>query len=379
MTFKEIKKLHERCLSGTATPDEQLLFEQYKDQFDLSDIPWTEDMGDHEEIKNKLREDLDKKIGQRGLVHPRMYYWPAAASILLFIGLTAWFALSNKKVIKPIAELSHATVVIRPGSNKAILVLGNSSTIALDSSNLGAVASQNNTAIIKNQKRVLQYKTNASVANNGRPLFNMLITPRGGQYELQLADGTKVWLNAESSLRFPVNFIGKERVVELSGEAYFEVARNKNMPFKVVTDSKTVQVLGTHFNVSAYPNETYRTTLLEGSVKLNVSSGGSALLHPGEQGVFDNQHNFNVMAADTAEAVAWKNGIFLFRNESITNIMKQVSRWYDLDVTYQANVSHVKLGGSVSRYANISSLLNTIELTGSVHFKLEGRRIIVMQ
>jgi len=379
MTFKEIKKLHERCQSGTATPDEQLLFEQYKDQFNLADITWTKDMGDHEEIKNKLREDIDKRIEQRGQVHPRMYYWPAAASILLFIGLAIWFALSNKKTIKPAMRLSYAPATIKPGSNKAILVLANSNSIALDSSNLGTVASQSNTAIIKNQKHVLQYKTDTSIASNGRPQFNMLITPRGGQYELQLADGTRVWLNAESSLRFPVNFTGKERVVELSGEAYFEVAKNKNMPFKVVTDSKTVQVLGTHFNVSAYPNETYRTTLLEGSVKLNVANGGSALLRPGEQGIFDNQHSFNVMAADTAEAVAWKNGIFLFRNESITNIMKQVSRWYDLDVTYRASVSHVKLGGSVSRYANISNLLNTIELTGSVHFKLEGRRIIVMQ
>jgi hypothetical protein len=379
MTFKEIKKLHERCLAGTATPDEQMLFEQYKDQFDLADIPWTQDMGDYEEIKNKLREDLDRKIDGRGLVHPKMYYWPAAASVLVFISLAAWFALSHKKAIKPVAKLSYAPAVIKPGSNKAILILANSNSIALDSSKLGNVASQSNTAIIKNQKHVLQYKTNSAIAQNAAPQYNMLITPRGGQYELQLADGTKVWLNAESSLRFPVNFTGKERVVELTGEAYFEVARNKNMPFKVMTGAKTVQVLGTHFNVSAYPNETYRTTLLEGSVKLDVVNGGSALLHPGEQGVFDDQHSFNVTAADTAAAVAWKNGIFLFRNESITNIMKQVSRWYDLDVIYQGNVSRVKLGGSVSRYANISNLLNTIELTGSVHFKLEGRRVIVMQ
>ncbi len=378
MTLKEIKKLHERCLSGVATPEEQMLFEQYKDQFDLADIPWTPDMGDYEKIKSKLQNDLDKKINRHNPGRRRIYYWSAAASILLATGIAAWFALFNKKLIKPGTQLSHVQPVIKPGSNKAILVLADSRSIALDSSKLGNIASQDNTDIIKNQKHVLQYKSDASVAANTAPEFNTLITPRGGQYELQLADGTQVWLNADSRLRFPVSFTGKERVVELTGEAYFEVAKNKNMPFKVMTGAKTVQVLGTHFDVSAYPNETYRATLLEGSVKLDVQNGGSAMLQPSEQGVFDGQGSFNVMKADTTAAVAWKNGIFFFSNENIADVMKQISRWYDIDVDYKAGVKHVKLGGSVSRYANISNLLNTIELTGSVHFKVEGRRVIVM-
>lgn len=379
MTFKEIKKLHERCLAGKATPEEQALFEQYKDQFDLADIPWTTEMGDYEEIKHKLRQNLDDKMQQRTHISWSTYYWPAAASILIIMGLATWFAISNKRKTSPAAKLASAPVVIKPGTNKAILILANSRSITLDSSKLGNIASEHNTTIIKNQKHVLQYKTDASIAQNKNTAFNTLITPRGGQYELRLADGTKVWLNADSRLRFPVNFTGKERVVELTGEAYFEVAKNKNMPFKVITGSKTIKVLGTHFNVSAYPNDTYRTTLLEGSVRLDAVNGSSAMLRPCEQGVFDNKSGFKIAKADTAEAVAWKNGIFLFKNENITDIMKQISRWYDLDVAYAADMKPIKLGGTVSRYSNISNLLKTIELTGSVHFKLEGRRVIVMR
>lgn len=379
MDFKEIKELYERCASGAATPEEQMRFEQYKDQFDLVDTPWTNDMGDYEEIKSKLREDMDNRIEQHDHIRRKLYYWPVAASILLFIGLATWFALSSKNETKPGDKLSRVPIAIKPGSNKAILILANSQSVTLDSTKQGNVAAQSNVLVVKNQKQALQYKTNTSIAENNVPEFNTLITPRGGQYQLQLADGTKVWLNAESRLRYPVSFTGKERVVELTGEAYFEVAKNIDMPFKVVTGSKTVQVLGTHFNVNAYPNEIYRTTLLEGSVKLNAINGGSAKLRPGEQGFFDGRRGFNVTPADTAAAVAWKNGIFLFRNENINDIMKQVARWYDVDVSYGADVHHVKLGGSVSRYANISNLLNIIELTGSVHFKIEGRRIIVMQ
>lgn len=379
MTLKEIKKLHERCISGTATPEEQMLFEQYKDQFDLADIPWTPDMGDYQEIKNKLREDLDKKMEQPSEPkYRKIYYWPAAASVFLAVGIAAWFMLSNKKG-KSAAMQNNTAIVIKPGSNKAILVLANSRSIALDSSKLGTIASQRNTSIIKNQNQVLQYKANTLIAQNSQQEFNTLITPRGGQYELQLSDGTKVWLNADSRLRFPVSFTGTERVVELTGEAYFEVAKNKHVPFKVMTGTKTVEVLGTHFDVNAYPNDIYQTTLLEGSVKLSVQKGASTRLRPCEQGVLDGQGGFNVREADTASVVAWKNGIFLFRNESITDIMKQVARWYDVDIAYKGSVSNIKLGGTVSRYENISNLLNTMELTGSIHFKLQGRRVIVMQ
>jgi len=378
MTLQEIEALHERCLSGIATPEEQALFEQYKDQFDLADIPWANDMGNREKVGNKLKKDLDRMIKRRETSRSNRYYWAAAASVLLAAGIYLFF-LKERKEIKPVNQISYMQPVIRPAGNKALLILANSKTITLDSSKLGNVAAQSNMAIVKSQKHLLEYRTNNAAVADKATEFNTLITPRGGKYELQLADGTKVWLNADSRLRFPVSFTGKERVVELTGEAYFEVTKNKNMPFKVVTGSKTVEVLGTHFDVSAYPNDTYCTTLLEGSVKLNATGGASALLRPGEHGVFNAENRFEVAGADTASAVAWKNGIFLFRNEGITDIMKQISRWYDVDVDYKGNVPHVKLGGTVSRYANITNLLNTIELTGSVHFKIEGRRVIVMQ
>jgi transmembrane sensor len=381
MTLKEIQELYERCLLGKATPEEQQLFEEYKDEFDLTDIPWISEMGDRKEIKSKLEEDLDRMIKRRTINRNR-YYLPVAASILIAFGI-AWFALKDKNKPETGFQASNTQHAIKPGENKAILILANSKSIALDSSKLGNVAVQSNTAIVKNQKQLLQYQpNNATVDNTKAPDYNTLITPRGGQYNLLLSDGTKFWLNADSRLRFPVNFTGNDRIVELTGEAYFEVAKNKSKPFKVITGSKTVEVLGTHFNVSAYPNETYRTTLLEGSVMLKSIYGGPALLKPGEQGIFDGQSIFNVLKADTAEAVAWKNGIFMFKKDGIADIMKQISRWYDVDVDYKGDVSHVKLGGSVSsvsRYSNIASLLNTIQLTGSVHFKIEGRRVIVMK
>lgn len=377
MSLKEIKALQERCLSGTATPDEQAIFENYKDQFDLLNIPWTTEMGDREEVKNKLRKDLELKLNRQRVVPLRRIYWSAAASILIVVGV-AWLTWQEKGLPKHVPQISRVQPIIKPAENKAILILGDSQSIALDSSELGQLATQGNTAIIKNRKKQLQYLPNIS-SRNSKPEFNTLVTPRGGQYELQLADGTKVWLNADSRLRFPVNFTGRERVIELTGEAYFEVAKNKNSPFKVITGSKTVEVLGTHFNVSAYPNEIYRTTLLEGSVRLNASNGASAILRPSEQGVFNSQSRFSTAKADTAAIVAWKNGVFLFRNENIKNIMQQISRWYDVDVYYKGDLSNVKLGGTVSRYSNITKLLNTMEFTGSVHFKIEGRRVIVMK
>lgn len=376
MTLDEIKALYERCLSGEATYEEQRLFEEYKDQFNLADVPWTSEMGDRNEVKARLKNDLDRLIRQHQRTSPHWYYWPAAAAVLIAFGIF-WFT-SGKKTPEQIAQTKTIQAPIYPKGNRAILILSNAQSVVLDSSKMGNVATQNNTTIVKNQKHWLQYKPDG-IAASGSTEFHILITPKGSQYGVQMSDGTRVWLNADSRLRYPVNFTGKERVVELSGEAYFEVAKNKNMPFKVITGTKTVEVLGTHFNVSAYSNDTYRTTLLEGSVRLNSTNGGSAILRPNEQGVFNNAGHFDVMQADTAATVAWKNGIFLFRNERIGEIMKEISRWYDVDVAYQGDVSKIKLAGTVSRYANIASLLNTMQLTGSVHFKIEGRRVIVMR
>ena len=252
----------------------------------------------------------------------------------------------------------------------------------LDHSGNGVLASEGDAVIRKEDDGKLVYNTSGQAAGQ-KTKYNSVLIPRGGQYQLTLPDGTKVWLNAESSLRFPVAFTGDTRRVELSGEAYFEVAKNKKKPFYVLAKGTEVQVLGTHFNVSAY-NEAVETTLLEGSVKLN-SNGNTALLKPGQSGTRNNIGAFKVENADLETAVDWKNGFFVFHDETIQSILQKASRWYDVEIEFRGNTASRQFYGKVSRYKNIDDLLKNLELTGEIHFKVEagsasgkGRRIIVM-
>jgi len=210
--------------------------------------------------------------------------------------------------------------------------------------------------------------------------FNTISTPVGGQYTVVLPDGSKVWLNAASSLKFPTAFTGTERRVELTGEGYFEVAKNKHMPFKVNFNREEVEVLGTHFNISAYPDEAVtRTTLLEGSVRISKNNIKKILV-PGQQAISSMQTGgFNIAEVNTDEAIAWKNGLFLFHNENIRSIMKKIARWYNVDVNYQGSFTNQEYGGRISQSKNLSEILKNLELTGTIHFKIEGRRVTVME
>ncbi|MDO8994551.1 MAG: DUF4974 domain-containing protein, partial [Daejeonella sp.] len=210
--------------------------------------------------------------------------------------------------------------------------------------------------------------------------YNTLSTPMGGQYQLSLPDGSRVWLNSGSSIRFPTAFIGKERIIELKGEAFFDIRENKKMPFIVRTNnSMDIRVLGTQFNVMAYDDEkNINTTLLEGSVQI-LKESGTAFLEPGQAAILNKgTGKIKVAAADIEEAVAWKNGFFIFSNENIESIMRKVSRWYNVEVDYQGNLSNKDFVGTISRDKNISEILKMLELTGAVHFRIEGRRITVM-
>jgi len=224
-------------------------------------------------------------------------------------------------------------------------------------------------------------KSTKDNAQNATPQFNTITTPRGGQYQVMLADGTHVWLNAASSIRFPQSFNGPQRLVELSGEAYFEVAKDKSHPFIVQANGTKVQVFGTHFNVNAYPdNNNVTTTLLEGSVQMSNNSQATMLV-PGEQGVSTRSGGaINVSRADIQQVIAWKNGYFIFHDLSIVEVMKQVSRWYDVDIEYQdEGVKNNEFGGAISRYKSITELLDNMQLTRSIHYKIEGRRVIIMK
>lgn len=308
------------------------------------------------------------------------FRWLAAAVVLLTLSAGLYF---YQQLVPELTKVfpEQFTADIAPGGNKAILTLSDGSEISLTDAENGALTKQSGIKIIKTADGQLVY--DASAAKSSSEASNTITTPRGGQYQVNLPDGTKVWLNAASSLKFPLTFTDqKNRIVELSGEAYFEVAKNKNQPFKVITEvrpdqegrAQIIEVLGTHFNVNAYPDEeSIRTTLLEGSVRLN----NKVILKPGQQSIFAYDH-FHLVPADTEEAVAWKNGYFMFANEDLRSIMRKISRWYDLEIVYQGKTTDNTFIGTVSRFKEVSEVLNILELTRTVHFKIEGRRITVM-
>lgn len=261
---------------------------------------------------------------------------------------------------------------IKPGKNTATLTLSNGEAIALSEEKTGLVIGSD-----------LRYNDGTSVASNkdhdnGDTVGMTITTPRGGTYQVTLSDGTKVWLNAASSLTYTraLNEKGIRRV-KLAGEGYFEVAKDQAHPFVVSTKGQEVKVLGTHFNVNSYTDEKdMKTTLLEGSVLVSHRGADGVLLKPSEQATVRG-NEITVRQVDVNEAVAWKNGDFRFADQSITDIMKQIARWYDIEVVYEADLSAVRLTGSISRNRNLSQLLKRLGETNEVHFKIEGRKIIV--
>lgn len=301
----------------------------------------------------------------------RRWSWAAAAIILLLAaGVYYWPRLSFKQP----AAIVQQTDDVAAGANMAILTLADGSKITLDST-ANQVIRQGATAV-RQQGDSLHYEAKGK---ESLIAYNTLATPRGSQFQVTLSDGTKVWLNAASSLQFPVAFSGGERIVKLTGEAYFEVAGNPQQPFKVVASGMEVQVLGTRFNISAYEDESaVKTTLLQGAVKL-VSSASQVLLQPGEQGLLPSPlAAFRVRTVTPEDAVAWKNGFFAFDNAGIREVMQQIARWYDVEVVFEDNNIKRNFGGTVSRYKDVTAVLKRLEMTGVIHFKMEGRKIIVM-
>lgn len=308
--------------------------------------------------------------------------WPAiaaAASIVLVIGLSVLF-IKNQRASNAIARLKQEEASIRPGGPKAMLTLADGSKISLDEAANGKLASQAGITITKTKDGQLVYTMSPSnAATSTVRTYNTISTPKGGQYQINLPDGTKVWLNAASSLKYPIAFGDQERKVELTGEGYFEVSPDKERPFKVNTARQMVSVLGTHFNISSYEEDGFvKTTLLEGKVKVQLNDlDVSAVLSPGEQSVLK-ERTFNVQKVDVEEAIAWKNNTFVFHNEELGDIMREISRWYDVEVICPDEMAKVTFSGTISRSKNIKQTLRTMVLTGTVHFKFEGRRITVM-
>jgi transmembrane sensor len=305
-----------------------------------------------------------------------------AAVLLLLLGAGfIWF--SRNRVAGPAKTAGAGQAVksdISPGGNKAILTLANGSSIVLDSAANGMLAQQGNATVIKKSDGQLAYNTLHEKPTE--VLYNTLATPRGGQYQLVLPDGSKVWLNAASSIHYPTAFVSGERRVDITGEAYFEVARNMTKPFIVKVGSPEgskgmVKVLGTNFNVNAYDDEPVaRTTLLEGAVKV-TKDAASAVLEPGQQAELERAGDIRlVRGADLDQVMAWKNGLFSFKGADIRTVMRQVQRWYDVEVSFEGEIPE-KFHVEMSRNTNVSNVFRILETTGGVHFKIDGKKISV--
>jgi hypothetical protein len=384
MSKQDFISLYEKFLSGQCTDEEKKLLEAHYSEIKLMDNQWDNTLGDEEAIKAQIMAKMHSELGFKqpvGIGGRRPKVWLKYAASIIFLlsaGLISWHYWDLKK-----RENQSANNIL-PGKNQAYLTLSNGRSIILNNTKNGQISGTSGVIIQKINDSILSYSKNNNlnntIKNNIIPDSNSLTVPRGGIYQTILSDGTKVWLNSASSIKYPVAFAGKERRVVLSGEAYFEVAKNRKMPFKVAVNGMDVQVLGTHFNVMGYPEDKeIKTTLLEGSVKLH-SGNNTARLIPGQQGVF-NSTSFTVAQVNTDDVVAWKEGFFVFDNESVESTMQKISRWYNVEVVFENKKSlqnQHSFGGTISRHKNIDIVLKALEATGSVHFKITGRRVTVM-
>lgn len=381
MTMSEIKRLLEKYRNNEISEEECLrLFQEAADDEHATAVkddilqmlynPEVPDAGWNEETETVLLESIFRH--KRSTGRRTMYRSLAAAAIVGMIASAVYFLQSGEqKTAGPLVQQRPMT----PGSTRAMLTLADGTTIPLDSTGNGTLAKQGSTQILHTNGQI-SYKTEGSTT---QVMYNKVQTPAGGQYQLTLADGSRVWLNAASSIRFPTAFTEQNRQVEISGEAYFEISKQAAHSFIVKVNDIDVKVLGTSFNIMAYSNEeAVRTTLVEGAVQLTYESN-SSLLKPGLQASLSaKDKQFVISPADMEQTLAWKEGKFRFRNTNIKAIMRQLSRWYDIEVAYQGDVSDIDLTGVISRREDADKLFKALETTQRVRFELNGNKVTVM-
>ena len=306
----------------------------------------------------------------------------AAAAIIIITGAGLFF-YKQQQSAKHAPQLAYRNNIL-PGGNKAVLILSGGARISLTNAPNGRLVNQSGFSITKEADGKIIYDGGHSKHSPLAADYNIIETPKGGQYQVTLPDGSNVWLNAASHLRYPVAFADHERKVELNGEAYFEVAKDKNRPFRVVSSasdgrSQEVEVLGTHFNVNSYKDESAaKTSLLEGSVKIaSLNSNRSAILKPGEQAAIAVSGKIAVSKINVNKTMAWTNGKFVFDNENLESIMRKLARWYNVEVIYEGDVHGKAFAGTLSRYDDISKILDKISFTQAVHFTIVGKTVIV--
>ncbi|MRX46592.1 FecR family protein [Pedobacter puniceum] len=386
MDQKEFYIILHKYRQGTATPEEIAFLEAYYDLFEVEENVLDKmDEVAKAQLKNIIKVGLSEQIAAEERKSSSKVIWikrwAAAAVALLLIGVASYLFTQQNTGPTNKQEEQVTKLDIPPGGNKAVLTLADGSSIILNDKENGLITQDAGAEIVKTKDGQIVYRSKQAAQNAA---LNMISTPRGGQYKLTLSDGTKVWLNASSSIKFPTVFTGTERKVEITGEAYFEVAKNKNMPFKVSSAHQMIEVLGTHFNINTYDDESAdKTTLIEGSVKIyKLNQQGkeeniSTILKPGQQAILTSQaKNFKVSDADEEAAVAWKNGYFKFNRDNIQTIMRQVSRWYNVDVEYRGKISEDLFVGKINRSENVSEVLRILQLS-KINTTIKGDKIII--
>ena len=412
MSISQIKNLLDSYIAGSATQQEQQLVEQWLEENDQQNTEWQlMNNKDKAAWLLQLYRDIDNSITPKdagwqdddtidsSLAWYKKFWLPVAAALIVSIGAGIYyFLLPQQERATPVSVIApQLQNDALPGTNKAILMLDNGKTILLDDSQDGVLVKQGGTAVSK-QGENLMYKGKGNNDKDAPVVFNTLTTPRGGQYKLVLADGSKVWLNASSSIRYPVSFTGNERKVEITGEVYFEISQlsvdglkgkaTKRIPFIVKVnmlgrEGAEVEVLGTHFNINAYDDEdAISTTLLEGSIKIspprpNEKSLEAVIITPGQQARLNKNGLLQlVKEVNIEETVAWKNGLFMMNGAAIPAVLRQLARWYDVDIVYGNGIPEGRITGDIPRDMNLSEVLKVMELSG-VHFKIDNKKIIV--
>lgn len=376
MSKKDATDLLNRYRNGQVSEEEKTLVESWYAEYTQNAA--TPEIDDQELENNReeiLRRILSEVSDQRKINYRRLISIAAFAILIIYAGV---FFIKQRKPHQdqPALAAKKDNSNLLPGGNRAMLILSNGNTINLNDTKNGALANEKGVLIHKNANGRITYDRAGRNASHEANVFNTVVTPKGGQYQLVLGDGTKVWLNAASTLKYPVTFSGPKREIELSGEAYFEVAHDQHKPFRVISNGQTVEVLGTHFNVNAYPDEKItRTTLLEGSVKV-LAGEMSSKIKPGEQVQFKDGH-LAVTPADIEEAIAWKKGFFYFKDADIQTVMRQLSRWYDVSVKYEGQVPTREFSGQMNKNITASQLMHILSIE-QIHYRIEGRTIIIM-
>lgn len=359
------KELLQKYQDGVASEEEKAWIES-----------WYAHMEEHAANPPEAQVNADA-VHSHNLLQQQLHIvriWPriaVAASLLAVICLSAWVLSRRHTAVAPVMA---ARQDVAPGTNKAILTLANGNRIQLDDHTKEQLLKQAGVSIIRTDSGQIIYKVDEA-SNAATDKYNIITTPRGGQYQVILPDGSHVWINAASSLRYPVAFGNKERRVELTGEAYFEIAADAGKPFRLISRNQVTEVLGTSFNVNAYDDEAdTKTTLISGAIKVN-----NIRLQPGQQAI-SNTSGFKTVNVDIEEEIAWKNGYFVFNDEQLVSIMRKISRWYDVDLHYQDTILKTeRFNGTVSRYGNVSQVIRVLELTQAAHFKVTGKQIIIAQ